>query len=107
MQEENQLQQEAESSIETDIGKYELNIREYARVQSSVEYSKSKDVQLRFPHLYAVALDLYTAPASEAYCEQIFSLAGDQSANKRNRASKCLEMKTFLKLNQRLLTKSW
>ena len=28
MQEENQLQQEAESSIKTDIGRYELNIRE-------------------------------------------------------------------------------
>ena len=87
MQEENQQQQEAESSIETDIGKYELNIREYAGVQSSMEYWKSKDVQQRFPHLYAVALDLCTASALEAYCERIFSLAGDLSAGKRNRAS--------------------
>jgi hypothetical protein len=57
----------------------------------------------RFPHIYKLALDLCAAPASEAFCERIFSLCGDLCARKRNRAKSCLEMKAFLKLNNKVL----
>ncbi len=48
------------------------------------------------PVLSAIALDLVTAPASEAFVERIFSLCGQLTTGKRNRMSKTLERKEFL-----------
>jgi len=46
-------------------------------------------------------LYLVSAPASEAYGERVFSMCGDLSARKRNRATVGLERRVFLKLNRR------
>jgi hAT family C-terminal dimerisation region len=50
-----------------------------------------------------LALDLLSAPASQAFVERIFSLCGLMTAGRRNRMEKSLEMRAFLKLNRRLL----
>lgn len=49
--------------------------------------------------LAPIALDLITAPASQAFVERIFSLCGMLSTGRRNRMSRSLEMRVFLKLN--------
>jgi hypothetical protein len=45
--------------------------------------------------------DLLAAPASEAYVERVFSVCGDLTSGKRNRLSKNLHMRAFLKLNRK------
>ncbi len=52
-----------------------------------------------FPNLASIALDFCSSPASEAFCERIFSVCGDFCARKRNSTSKSLEKRVFLKLN--------
>ena len=37
-----------------------------------------------FPQLFALGQDLTAAPASQAYCERIFSICGDMTVGKRN-----------------------
>jgi len=49
-----------------------------------------------------LALDLLSAPASQAFVERIFSLCDLMTARRRNRMAKSLEMRAFLKLNKRL-----
>ena len=43
-----------------------------------------------FPQLFALGQDLTAAPASQAYCERIFSICGDMTVGKRNRMTKSL-----------------
>ena len=50
-------------------------------------------------------LALISAPASQAYVERVFSVCGDLSARKRNRATVGLERRVFLKLDKRELDK--
>ena len=50
-----------------------------------------------------IAEDLVAAPASEAYVERIFSVAGVLSTGRRNRMHKSLEMRVFLKLNAKII----
>ena len=57
-----------------------------------------------YPRLYELALDVLSAPASEAYMERIFSVSGDLSAGKRNWAEMSLQKRVFLKLNKKLWT---
>lgn len=52
-----------------------------------------------YPRLAPLAEDLIAAPASQAYVERIFSLCGDLSARKRNRARSGLMQRVFLKRN--------
>ena len=54
-----------------------------------------------FPLLAPIAEDMVSAPASEAYVERVFSVCGDLTCGKRNRLSKQLENRTFLKMNCR------
>ena len=46
-----------------------------------------------------IALDLISAPASQAYTERVFSVCGDLTAGKRNRMTRGLERRVFLWLN--------
>jgi len=50
------------------------------------------------PHWPKVA-----APASQAYVERVFSVCGWLTAGRRNRLSKNLGMRVFLKLNKDLV----
>lgn len=47
-----------------------------------------------------LAEDLLAAPASQAFVERVFSLCGLLTCGRRNRMSKSLEMRAFLKLNK-------
>ena len=46
-----------------------------------------------------LALDLLSAPASQAFVERIFSLCGLNTTGRRNRMKTSLQMHAFLKLN--------
>lgn len=96
------------SKAETEMAQYVslMKIKSRNMGQSisipAVEFWKSNTAM--FPMLAPVALDLCVAPASEAFCERIFSVCGDFCARKRNRTSKSLEKRVFLKLNARLFS---
>jgi len=53
--------------------------------------------------LVPIAEDLITAPSSQAYVERIFSLCGILSSGRRNRMTRSLEMRVFLKLNKGII----
>ena len=56
------------------------------------------------PNILApLALDLVPAPAPEAYAERVFSVCSDLTTGKRNRTSKTLERRVFLKMNKKTL----
>ena len=61
--------------------------------------------QSQFHNISQLALDLISAPSSQAYVERVFSVCGDLSARKRNRAKAGMERRVFLKLNKRELAK--
>ena len=50
-----------------------------------------------YPLLSKIALDLISAPASQAYTEHVFSVCGDLTAG--NRMTRGLERRVFLQLN--------
>ncbi|KAL3972490.1 A-kinase anchor protein 18 [Sarotherodon galilaeus] len=56
-----------------------------------------------YPKLAPVALDLVSAPASQAFVERIFSVCGLLSSGLRNRTTTSLEQRVFLKINKKLL----
>ena len=53
-----------------------------------------------FPLVAPLAQDLVSALASQAYIERVFSVCGDLTARKCNRASVNLECRIFLKINK-------
>lgn len=53
--------------------------------------------------LAPIAEDLLSAPASQAYVERIFSVCGWLTAGRRNRLTKNLEMRVFMKLNNNIV----
>lgn len=53
-----------------------------------------------YPCLKPIALDLLVMPASQAFAERVFSVTGDLSRGRRNRARVILERSAFLKLNR-------
>ncbi len=74
---------------------------------SSKDFLASKGLQFwvdseaSYSLLAPLAQDLLAAPASQAYVERVFSLNGDLAAGKRNRLTKNLEKRTFLKINKK------
>jgi hypothetical protein len=59
------------------------------------------DKEAKYPLVAPLAQDLLSAPASEAYVERVFSVCGDLTAGKRNRLTKNLEKRAFLKVNRK------
>jgi len=57
--------------------------------------------EAKYSLLAPLAEDLIAAPASEAYVERVFSVCGELTAGKRNRLTKNLEARAFLKLNRK------
>ena len=53
------------------------------------------------PTLAPLALDVISAPASQAYVDRIFSVCGDLTTGKRKRMSKNLYKRVFLKMNSK------
>ena len=53
----------------------------------------------KYPALGQLALDIISAPASEAYAERVFSHCGLLTAGRNNRTAKNLHRRAFLRLN--------
>lgn len=53
-----------------------------------------------YPSLKPIALDILAMPASQAFAERVFSITGDLTRGRRNRARAILERSAFLKLNR-------
>lgn len=53
-----------------------------------------------YQSLKPLALDLLAMPASQAFAERVFSITGDLTRGRRNRARVILERSAFLKLNR-------
>ena len=91
---------------ENELEDYLLHYQETATAVSEdgngLSYWQSQNVQKTFPLLAPLALDILNAPASKAYVERIFSLCGDLTTGKRNRANQSLEKWVFVKLNRHL-----
>ena len=85
-------------TIQADLAKYVQEVE----VQMSI--TNALDFRLLHKHVYPrlsmIAEDLVSAPASEAFVERIFSVAGMLSSGHRNRMCKSLKMRVFLKLNR-------
>lgn len=62
-----------------------------------------KNRMLSYGNLAHVACNIVSAPASQAYVERIFSISGLLSSGRRNRMSKFLTTRVFLKLNANVL----
>jgi hypothetical protein len=56
----------------------------------------------KYPALNQLALDIISAPASEAYAERVFSLCGLLTVGRSNRTSTNLHRRAFFRLNSAL-----
>ena len=81
----------------------ETDLSSLSEETDALTYWLSRECQ--YANVYKLALDLVSAPSSQAYVEKVFSVCGDLSARKRNRATVGLERRVFLKLNKRELAK--
>jgi hypothetical protein len=86
---------------ERQLSDYAEDLRRSSINTSSAEYWISHEHI--YPLLSKVALDLISAPASQAYTERVFSVCGDMTAGKRNRLASGLERRVFLKMNSKYL----
>ena len=93
------------ASCEADLVQYLLEVQDGTAGASS--NSDAIDFWIKREAVYTklapIAEDLVAAPASEAYVERIFSVCGMLTVGRRNRMSKSLEMRVFLKLNDKIL----
>jgi hypothetical protein len=78
--------QDASMSIHSQLAKYMHEQPEIAATSTPLSYWHGQ--LKRLPHLAAFAEDLVSAPASQAYVERIFSVAGILTAGRRNRTKK-------------------
>jgi len=91
------------STKENDLSLYLVELNTLPEETNALEYWLLKECQ--YPNISKLAQDLVSAPSSQAYVERVFSVCGDLSARKRNRACVGLERRVFLKLNKRELAK--
>jgi len=84
-----------------ELTRYLIEVQGQTSVVDALDFWKQQKVG--YPLLAPLAEDLISAPASEAFVERIFSVAGMLSAGRRNRMKTSLEMRVFLKLNSRFL----
>ena len=86
------------NSIEDELACYASAVKSYSG-NTVLEFWINAESS--FPLLAPSALDLISAPGSQAYMERVFSVCGDLTSGKRSRLTKNLKSKTFLKLNCR------
>jgi len=60
---------------------------------SAIEFWQAREAE--YPLLSKIAIDLISAPASQAYAERLFSVCGDLTAGKWNRMAKTLNVAYF------------
>ena len=88
----------AAASVQSQIEQYLAEVKRPQSDEDALSFRTRR--QASYPLLAPLAEDLITAPASQAYVERIFSVCGWFTAGRRNRLSKNLEMRVFLKLNK-------
>ena len=99
-----ELQAKHDRSVQGQLDKYLVELPSYTGTDAQEFWLQR---QTMYSTLAPLALDLISAPASEAYVERIFSLCGMLTAGRRNRLIKSLEMRVFLKLNKHILWKQY
>lgn len=89
----------------------QLELEQYISNIRSIEHSFTSDSdqsvlhwwkrnQTQYINLSKVACDLLSYPASQAYVERVFSFCGIMTSGRRNRMSKSLAKRIFLKINK-------
>ncbi|KAI2644644.1 E3 SUMO-protein ligase ZBED1 [Labeo rohita] len=89
----------SKASIRQEVQKFKESLSHANPEESGVDFWSSQSSTM-YPLLKPLALDLLAIPASEAFAERVFSLTGDLSSGRRNRARITLERSAFLKLNK-------
>ncbi|XP_028445794.1 zinc finger BED domain-containing protein 4-like isoform X2 [Perca flavescens] len=84
-----------------EMEKYVCDVKQGVFNETPLQFWRSREAV--YPKLAPVALDLVSAPASQAFVERIFSLCGLLSSGLRNRTTTSLEQRVFLKINKKLL----
>ncbi len=87
-------------SVLTEMKRY-VDVLQGVCNETPLQFWRSREAF--YPKLAPVALDLVSAPASQAFVERIFSVCGLLSSGLRNRATTSLEQCVFLKINKKLL----
>ena len=77
------------------LAQYTMDLPSRAE-QTPAEFWRQRDNGSVIP---LVALDLISAPASQAFVERLFSLCGMLTTGRRNRMRKSLRMRSWLKVN--------
>ena len=83
--------------IQTEIERYLSEISSGPTDIDALSFWSSR--RSSYSLLAPLAEDLIASPASQAFVERIFSVSGWMTAARRNRLTKNLEMRVFMKLN--------
>lgn len=85
----------------SEIKKYSDDVKHGVFNETPLQFWTSREAV--YPNVAPVALDLVSAPASQAFAERIFSVCGLLSSGLRKRMAPSLEQRVFLKINELLL----
>lgn len=88
-------------SLLTKMNKYLDDVKQGVFNETPLHFWRSREAV--YPKLAPVALDLVSAPASQAFVECIFSVCGLLSSCLRNRTTTSVEQRVFHKINKKLL----
>ncbi|XP_041823592.1 zinc finger BED domain-containing protein 4-like [Melanotaenia boesemani] len=87
------------TTVKQELKKYKELLSDFNSEVSGIQFWLSQSDTI-FPNMKPLALDILSMPASQAFAERVFSLTGDLSSGRRNRARVTLERSAFLKLNK-------
>lgn len=85
--------------VKEEMKKFKEQLSQPTNQETALEFWAAQADSV-YPSLKPIALDLLAMPASQAFAERVFSITGDLSRGRRNRARVILERSAFLKLNR-------
>lgn len=85
--------------VKEEIKKFKEQLSQPTNEETALEFWAAQGDSV-YPSLKPIALDLLAMPASQAFAERVFSITGDLTRGRRNRARAILERSAFLKLNR-------
>ena len=98
---EEQVRSTAEATdVNSELNRYMAELQDIGRALPQTAIQFWLDRRSSYQRLSKVALDLVSSPASQAYVERLFSLCGELTARKHNRARVSIYRRVFLKLNR-------
>ena len=89
------------NSTSSEMTKYMDEIKQGIVCDNPLDFCRPREAI--YSRLAPVALDLVSAPATQAFVERIFSMCGLLLSGLRNRTTTSLEQRVFLKINKKLL----